>query len=98
MRMRVAMRVIASVPGADRSSRGEDQATGLDPLGADQSIGKLSDELGCPPEQDHFETARGIEVDVRGRDDAGQVQMLKLGELLGNPAGVMVVDQRDDTH
>ncbi len=46
-----------SLTGFDRVGRGEHEAAGLDPSGADQAVGELSDELGRPSEQDHFQAS-----------------------------------------
>src|SRR5262249_45299325 len=88
----------AGVWAGDRGGRGQDEATVLDPLGADQAVGYLTDRPGRPAEQDPLEAAAGVEVNVSGRDDPVQVKVLEFGQPLGDPAGVMVVDQRDDSH
>ena len=53
---------------------------------------------GRAAEQDHLEAAAGVEVDVGGRHDPVQVEVLELGQPLGDPPGVVVVDQGDDAH
>ena len=89
-----------AVPGAvgDRGGGGQDEPAGLDPLDADQAVGQLADRLGGPAEQDHLQAAAGVEVDVRRRHHAVEVVVLQLGQVLGDLAGVVVVDQRHDAH
>lgn len=97
MMMSMIMTVIMSMT-RNRVGGGEDEAAGLDPLGADQVVGQLADELGGTTEQDHFETAVRVEMDVGRGHHSGQMQVLDLGEALADPAGVVVIDQGDDPH
>ena len=82
----------------DRLGRGEDEAAGLDPLGADQAVGQLADRpwrgrgAGSLPGSGGRRGGRG------SSSRPVQVQMLQLGQPLGDPAGVVVVDQGDDPH
>src|SRR3954465_274955 len=50
----------------DGPGGGQDKSAALDPLGPDQAVGQLADDLGRAAEEDHLEAAAGVEVDVRG--------------------------------
>ena len=78
--------------------RGEDESSGFDPFCSDQAIGEFSDEPRGASEEDDFEATPGVEVNVSGGDHRGEVVVLQFGESLGDAAGVVVVDQRDDSH
>ena len=86
-RVRAVVRVRVRVAGrfawrsvGDRHGRGQDQAAGLDALGADQAIGELTDRPGRAAEQDHLHAAAGVDVNVGGRDDVVQMEVLELIE------------------
>jgi hypothetical protein len=85
MRVAVVVRVIVVVMvvrlggTGDGFRGGEDEAAGLDPLGADEAVGEFADEPGGASEEDHFEAAAGVEVDVGGRDDVVEVVVLEVG-------------------
>jgi hypothetical protein len=77
---------------------GEHEPSGFNSLGADQSIRQLADLLRGASEEDDFEAAVGVEMDVGGRHHPADVEMLKLGEPIADSTGVVVVDQGDDAH
>ena len=78
--------------------RGENEASGFDSFGSDQSVGEFSDEPRGAAQEDDFEATAGVEVDVGGGDDRGEVVVLQVGETFGDAAGVVVVHQGDDPH
>ena len=96
MRMLVAVRVPF---GAGHRFRGcQNQPPGLDSLGADQVIGQFPDLAGATAEQDHLEAPMLIQVNMSRGDNPVKPPVLNLGEPFGDPAGVVIVDQRDHTH
>ena len=77
----VMVKVMAMTVGAgDGCGGSEDEASGFDAFGADQSIGEGADVLGRAAEEDDFQAAPRVEVDVGRGDDAIQVEMLQLGK------------------
>ena len=67
----------------------------LNPLGADQAVGQFLYFFGFAAKHDHLETAFMIQVGMQRGDDHVMMLMLEVGELLGQEAGVMVVDESD---
>jgi hypothetical protein len=55
---------------------GEDEAAGLDPLGADQAVGQLTHQPRRAAQEDHLQATAGVEVDVGGGHDAVEVVVL----------------------
>ncbi len=82
----------------DRFGGGQDEPTGFDPFSADELLGEVADLLNGAPEQDHFEASTRIQVDVRGRHNTVQVMVLDLGEPVGDPRSVVVIDQGHHAH
>jgi len=76
----------------------QDQPASLDPLAADQVVGQHSHLAYRAAEQDDFQTAIRVEMHVCRGDDLIQVAMLQFGQALGDPAGMMIVDERHDAH
>ena len=78
MRVRVLMpRLSRAVPAGDRLGRGEDEPAGLDALGADQVVGQVADLPRRPAQQDHFEAALLVEMDVGRGHDPVEMMMLQ---------------------
>ena len=104
MSVAVLMRVIVSVPvrvfvtAGQGGGRGQDESAGLDPLGADQRVGQLADRPRRASEQNDLEAAIRIEMNMSRRDNPFDALMLDLGQTLGNTAGVVVINQRDNAH
>ncbi len=80
----------------DRFGRGEREATRLNPADADQSVGDFADDARPTAQEHNLETTGRVEMHVRRRDDVIQMRVLQLGEPLGEPACVMVVNQSHD--
>lgn len=95
--MRVVV-VVGMTGGGDGCTGGEDEPAGLDSFRADQAVGELADDLGGTSEEDDFEAAVGVEVDVGGGHDAGEVEVLELVQAFADAADVVVVDEGDDSH
>jgi len=76
----------------------QNQPAGLDPLAADQIVRQCSHLAHLAAEQDDFQTAIRVEMDVCRGDDLIQVAMLQFGQALGDPAGMMIVDEGHDAH
>ncbi len=60
--------------------RGQDEPAGLDALGADQVVGQVADLAGGPAEQDHFQAALLVEMDVGRGDDPVEMVVLQIGQ------------------
>ncbi len=89
---------IGTVPVGDGVGGGEDQTASLHALGPDQAVGQFPNRRGRSAQKDHFQAAVSIEVDMGGRHHPFKMGVLKLGQPLGHPGGVMVVDERQDPH
>src|SRR4051812_15478344 len=85
--------LVVVIAVGDGTGGGKNEAAALDALGADQAIGELADELGRASKEDHLEASARVQVDVRGRHHTVKVKVLELGQALGDPPGVVVVDQ-----
>ena len=92
MRMRMAVLVCmivrmtgSAISDRDRLGGRQDEPTGLDSLGADQVVGQAADLARRAAEQDHFEAAVFVEMDMGRRDDAVQVVMLQVGQSTRDP-------------
>ncbi len=70
-----------------------DELPVLDPLGGEQAVGRRLDEGRRAAQHDDLQAVVVIEVDVQGRDDVLAEVVLHVGELLGELADVMVIDQ-----
>ena len=64
----------------DGLGRGQDEAAGLDSLGADQVVGQVADLPSGTAEQDHFQAAFLVEMDVGRGDDAVEMMVLQVGQ------------------
>ena len=69
-----------AVASGDGLGRGQDEPAGLDPLGADQVVGQVADLPRRAAEQDHFEAAVLVEMDVGGGDDPVEMMVLQVGQ------------------
>ena len=72
--VRVGMSVVMAV--FDRHGRGQHQASGLDPLGADQAVGQLADDARPAAQEDDLQATVGVEVDVGRRHHPFEVLVL----------------------
>ena len=70
----------------------------LHSFGADQAVGQTLYVFRFPPKYHYFETAIVIQVSMKRRNDHVMMLMLKIGELLRQQAGVVVVDQSYGAH
>ena len=82
----------------DGSRRGQHEPPGLDPLGPDQRVGEFSDLPGRPAKEDHLQASPLVQMDVGRGHHLFQVLVLEVRETLGDPPGVVIVDERDDPH
>jgi hypothetical protein len=98
MTMAMFMIVLMRMPLGQGGRRGEHEPSSLNPLGADQRVGQLTDNPRLPAQQDHFETSLGIEMNMRGRDHAFEMKMLQFGQSVGHTSDVMVINERDNPH
>jgi hypothetical protein len=98
VRMVVMVRTPFAVSSRDSLSRGENESAGLDPLCADQVVREVSDLPGRAAQQDHFQAALVVEVNVSCGHDLVEVMVLHVGQAPGDPADVMVVNQGHDAH
>ena len=79
--MRVAQRRRSRpVFRGNRFGRGQDETAGLDSLGADQVIGQVSDLARGAAEQNHFQAAAFVEMDVGGGHDLVEMVVLEIRE------------------
>lgn len=104
VRMSVRVRVFVRVPSpsqrgafGDRRSRlrrerGDHGTSVLDTLGGDDPVARHPQLCGRTAHHDDFEAMIVIEMNVQRRDDCLAEFVLHLGELLGQLAHVMVVD------
>jgi hypothetical protein len=85
--------------GADHWRCGsQNQPAGLNALAADQVVCQHAHLTRRAAEQDHLQAAIRVEMDVRRGDDLIEMAMLQFGQALGDPAGVMIIDERHDAH
>ena len=82
----------------DGSRRGQHEPPGLDPLGPDQRVGEFSDLPGRPAKEDHLQASPLVQMDVGRGHHLFQVLVLEVRETLGDPPGVVIVDERDNPH
>ena len=98
VRMMVVRRPIITISTRDRLGRGKDEPAGLDTLGADQVIGQVANQPRGAAQQDHFEAALFIEMDVSCRENPVEMVMLQISEPARNARGVVVVNEGDHAH
>src|SRR5208283_1359562 len=70
----------------------------LNSLGADQLVRKLTNASRGAAEHDHLQASPLVQVDVSGRDDLIEMAVLQFGQALGDPAGLVIVNQGNHTH
>jgi len=82
----------------DRGCGCQDKPAGLNSFGTDQLVRQLTNAARGATEQDHLQASPFVQVDVSGRDDLLEMAVLQFGQALGDPAGVVIVNQGDHTH
>jgi hypothetical protein len=82
----------------DRFCGSQNQPARLDALGAYELVGQRADPAGGTTEQDHFQASVLVQMHVSGCDNLFEMPVLHFGESVGDPAGVVIVDQGDDAH
>ena len=92
--VRMLVLVFVRVPGIQRRHR-HYQAAVLHPFETDEKVGEVFDARGLAVDDQHFKTGIVIEMRMRGGNNQVVVFVLRFSELLGNPMGMMVVDERD---
>ena len=75
--------------------RGGREGAVLDAAGPDEPVGDLLQGPGGPAEDKDLEAVVGVQVDVEGGDDRFVVGVLEVGQLVGQIARVVVVDECD---
>jgi hypothetical protein len=98
VRMLVMVGMVFAVPVRDGLCRGEHESSSLDALGADQVIGEVTNFFGRTAQQDHFQAALVIEMNVSRGDDLVEMMVLYVGQPPRDPADMMVVNQGHDAH
>ena len=82
----------------DGLGRSEDEAAGLDSLGADQTVGEFANEPRRASQKDDFEASARVEVNVSRGHHPIEMEVLNLSEPITDAAGVVVVNQSKDSH
>jgi hypothetical protein len=92
------VRVAVRMPFRDGFGRGEHKSTGFNPLGADEAVRQFTNFAHGTSEKDDLKASAMVEMDVGCGHDPVEVHVLDLGQSLGDPAGMMIVNDRDDPH